>query len=73
MRHSVSSYEEDNLKVARLIGDDSGPPENPIYSNYSKHLWTSHIRHGLLESPKRSRENKNGPRQTQVSRPLSAQ
>lgn len=73
MRHSVSSYEEDNLKLARLEEDDSGLPENPIYSNFPKHLWTSHLRHGLVESPKRSGENTNGPRQVMMGKPLVAQ
>jgi hypothetical protein len=63
MRHSVSSYEEDNLKLARPEADDSGLPENPIYSNFSKHLWTSRLRHGLVKSPKRSDENTNGPKE----------
>ncbi|HYO63770.1 MAG TPA: hypothetical protein VER08_09085 [Pyrinomonadaceae bacterium] len=60
MRRSVSSYDEDNLKPARPAGDDTGLPEHPIYSNFSKHLWTAHPRHGLVQSPGRSRENTNG-------------
>ncbi|HEX5709102.1 MAG TPA: hypothetical protein VFX96_17505 [Pyrinomonadaceae bacterium] len=64
MKRAVGSYSEDNLKVARRAEDDSGLPENPIYSNFSKHLWTTHVRHGLVQSPNRSRENTNGPRPT---------
>ncbi|HEY0406464.1 MAG TPA: hypothetical protein VGC89_12105 [Pyrinomonadaceae bacterium] len=41
--------------------DDSGLPENPIYSNYSNRLWTAHTRHGARQSPNRSRENTDGP------------
>jgi hypothetical protein len=62
MRHSVSSYEEDNLKAAKPAGDDTGLPESPIYSNFSKHLWRTHARHGLVQSPNRSGENTNGHR-----------
>jgi hypothetical protein len=62
MRHSVSSYDEDNLKTAKHADDDTGLPENPIYSNFSKHLWMTHARHGLLQSPNRSLENTNGHR-----------
>lgn len=28
------------------VDDDCGLPENPILSNYSKYLWTSHRRTG---------------------------
>jgi hypothetical protein len=42
--------------------DDPGPPEHPIYSNYSNRLWTAHVRHGAQQSPNRSRENTDGPR-----------
>jgi hypothetical protein len=62
MKQTVSSYLQDNLKTAMTIEDDLGLPENPIYSNFSKHLWTTHTRHGLVQSPKRSRENTDGPR-----------
>ena len=65
MRHSVSSYAEDNLKTAKPAGDDTGLPENPIYTNFPKHLWRAHARHGLVQSPNRSRENTNGHRPTQ--------
>jgi hypothetical protein len=65
MRHSVGGYGEDNLKTAKPAGDDTGLPESPIYSNFSKHLWTTHARHGLVQSPNRSGENTNGHRRTQ--------
>jgi hypothetical protein len=42
--------------------DDLGLPESPIYSNYARHLWKAHTRHGLVQSPNRSRENTDGPR-----------
>ena len=62
MRHTVSSYEDDNLKWARPAGDDTGLPESPIYSNFPRNLWRTHARHGLVQSPNRSRENSDGPR-----------
>jgi hypothetical protein len=58
----VSSYDQDNTKTGRTDGDDTGLPESPIYSNFSKHLWRTHARHGLVQSPDRSRENTNGHR-----------
>ena len=58
----VSSYDQDNIKTGRTDGDDTGLPESPIYSNFSRHLWTTHARHGLVQSPNRSRENTNGHR-----------
>lgn len=65
MRHTVSSYGEDNLKTAKSAVDDTGLPESPIYSNFSKHLWRTHARHGLVQSPNRSCENSDGHRPTQ--------
>lgn len=65
MRHSVGSYEEDNSKAAKAAGDDTGLPESPIYSNFSRHLWRTRARHGLLQSPNRSNENTNGHRPTE--------
>ena len=62
MRQSVSSYFEDSMRAAKSADDDSGLPESPIYSNFSKHLWTTHARHGLVQSPNRSCENTDGPR-----------
>jgi hypothetical protein len=69
VRHSVSSYEQDNLKTARPAGDDTGLPESPIYSNFSRHLWRTHERHGLVQSPNRSGENTDGHRPTQDGPP----
>jgi hypothetical protein len=65
MNREVGSYEEDNAETARFEGDDVGLPESPIYSNFSKNLWRTHARHGLVQSPNRSRENTNGHRPTQ--------
>jgi hypothetical protein len=65
MKQAVSCYLEDNSKMARSDGDDLGLPESPIYSNFSKNLWTSHTRHGSVQSPNRSRENTDGPRPPQ--------
>jgi hypothetical protein len=66
MKRAVSSYSEDNSKPALSVEDDSGLPESPIFSNFSKHLWTTHARHGLVQSPNRSRENTDGPRPPQA-------
>ena len=56
MTREVGSYGEDNAETARFEGDDVGLPESPILSNYSKNLWRTHTRHGLVQSPDRSRE-----------------
>ena len=64
MNREVGSYGEDNPETARVEGDDSGLPESPIYSNYSKNLWRTHARHGLVQSPNRSREDTGGHRPT---------
>lgn len=64
MRHAVSSYQEDNSQTAKADNDDLGLPENPIYSNFPKHLWTAHTRHGSVQSPNRSHENTDGLRPT---------
>lgn len=61
MKSEVSSYDQDNARAGRTDGDDTGLPENPIYSNFSKHLGTAHARHGMVQSPKRSRENTDRP------------
>ena len=58
----VSSYDQDNTKTGRTDGDSTGLPESPIFSNYVKHLWNAHTRHGLVQSPNRSPENTNGHR-----------
>jgi hypothetical protein len=68
MKQAVSSYLEDNSKMAKSEGDDLGLPESPIYSNFSKNLWTTHTRHGSTQSPNRSRENTDGPRTPQDER-----
>jgi hypothetical protein len=65
MKQAVSSYLEDNSKMAKSDGDDLGLPESPIYSNFSKNLWTTHARHGSVQSPNRSPENTDGPRPPQ--------
>ena len=64
MRREVGSYDEDNAEAARFEGDDVGLPESPIYSNFSNNLWRTHARHGLVQSPDRSRENTVGHRPT---------
>ena len=48
MNREVGSYGEDNAETARVEGDDVGLPESPIYSNFSKNLWRTHARHGLV-------------------------
>ena len=62
MARELGRYDEDNAETARFEGDDVGLPENPIYSNFSKNLWRTHARHGLVQSPSRSRENTCGHR-----------
>jgi hypothetical protein len=62
MNREVGSYDEDNRGTARFEGDDVGLPESPIYSNFSKNLWRTHTRHGLVQSPNRSSENTDGHR-----------
>ena len=79
MKRAVSSYLEDNSKLPGSDGDDLGLPESPIYSNYAKHLWSVHTRHGLVQSPNRSRENTDWPRPSEDeatsagNKPVSAQ
>lgn len=51
--------------------DDLGLPESPIFSNYVKHLWKAHTRHGGVQSPNRSRENTDGPESMRVELPLA--
>jgi hypothetical protein len=62
MNGEVGSYGEDNTGPARFEGDDVGLPESPIYSNFSKNLWRTHARHGLVQSPNRSSEDTSGRR-----------
>jgi hypothetical protein len=64
MKREIGSYDEDNEGAARFEGDDAGLPESPIYSNFSKNLWRTHARHGLVQSPNRSGENTDGHRPT---------
>ena len=64
MKREVGSYGEDNSESARVEGDDVGLPESPIYSNFTKNLWRTHTRHGLVQSPDRSCENTDGHRPT---------
>lgn len=62
MKRAIGSYAEDNLKSARVAGDDTGLPESPIYSNFSKHLWRTHTRLGLERAPDGPREQTGGLR-----------
>ncbi len=65
MNREVGSYDEDNSEAVRFEGDDTGLPESPIYSNFSKNLWRTRARHGLVQSPNRSPENTDGHRPPQ--------
>ncbi len=67
MKRTVGSYAEDNLKSARTAGDDTGLPESPIYSNFSKHLWRTHTRLGLERAPEGPREDTDGFRPPPVA------
>jgi len=69
MKKEVGSYGEDNAETARFEGDDVGLPESPIYSNFSKKMWQKHTRHGLVQSPNRSRENTSDHRLTSDGEP----
>ena len=60
MKRAVSSYYEDNLKPAKSDEDDTGLPESPVYSNFAKHLWTTHTRHGLVQAANRSHGKTDG-------------
>jgi hypothetical protein len=40
--------------------DDCGPPENPIFSNYSKYLWKGHSENPRIRSLVRQRRNTDG-------------
>jgi hypothetical protein len=64
MRREVGSYGEDNAETARFEGDDVGLPESPVYSNYSRNLWRTRVRHGPVQSLGRSREDTSGHRPT---------
>lgn len=54
MRHAVGSYAEDNSVTVKSEDDDQGLPESPIYSNFSKNLWTTHTRRRRVQSRNRS-------------------
>lgn len=60
MKREAGSYGEDNAEALRFEGDGVGLPESPIYSNFSKNLWRTHPRHGLVQSPNRSHEDSGG-------------
>ena len=54
---------DSSAEFTRIVeGDDVGLPESPIYSNFTKHLWRAHTRHGLVQSPHRSGESTSGHR-----------
>ena len=67
MKRQVGSYDEDNAGAARFEGDGVGLPESPIYSNFSKHLWTGHTRLGGVQKSDRFRENTDGHSQAPVA------
>lgn len=71
MRHAVGSYAEDNSGTVKSVDDDQGLPESPIYSNFSKHLWTTHTRKGRVQSENRARATADGLLQPPV-KPLTA-
>ena len=53
--HNFSHFEDNKLTLLPPFAhkmakdDDLGLPEHPIFSNYSKYLWTSHKRSGGVE------------------------
>jgi hypothetical protein len=65
MKQTVSSYLQDNSKGPKSDEDDTGLPENPIYSNYARHLWQTHTRLGGVRAPNRAHANTDGPRPPQ--------
>lgn len=60
MKRAVGSYGEYNSKPARFEGDDVGLPENPIYTNFSRHLWKAHSRLGGVQTSDSFRANTDG-------------
>lgn len=72
MKRAVSSYFEDNSGIARSDDDDLGLPESPIYSNFSKHLWTTHTRLGQAPRLSRSRGATSRPQPLPVAPPGAA-
>ena len=55
LMHNFSHFEDNKLTLIPPFAhkepkdDDLGLPEHPIFSNYSKYLWTSHKRTGGVE------------------------
>jgi len=53
--HNFTHFEDNKLTLLPPFAhkmpkdDDLGLPEHPIFSNYSKYLWTSHKRSGGVE------------------------
>lgn len=53
--HNFTHFESNKLTLLPPFAhkepkdDDLGLPEHPIFSNYSKYLWTSHKRSGGVE------------------------
>jgi hypothetical protein len=67
MKKNYRSYIVDNKLAGRTVppfdhkeaeDDDTGPPEDPIYSNYVKYLWKSHTRSGQAERVDRFAQTK---------------
>lgn len=71
MKRGVGSYSEDNAETARREGDDVGLPENPVYSNFSAHLWKACTGRREIQSPNRLRGNTGMP-QPPPNEPLLA-
>jgi len=46
--------------------DDCGLPEHPIFSNYSKYLWKSHIRSGGVQIWNRG-DHRSGNENTKIA------
>ena len=46
----------------RAEDDDCGLPENPIFSNYSKHLWKGHSENRRIRNDTSFPENTDGDR-----------
>jgi hypothetical protein len=65
-------YRMDDFKLTLLppfahkeaVDDDLGLPQHPIYSNFSKYLWTSHTKSGgvQIDTPPRKRRQNRTPR-----------
>ena len=72
MKRAVSSYFEDNAGMVRSDDDDLGLPESPIYSNFSKHLWTTHTRLGQAPRLSRARGATSRPQPLPVAPSVAA-